>query len=350
MFQRGRREQTLDSSSEHDGGAAEQIAQADRRYRDGSLAQALGINACGCRGLRRSDQIDMAPVIDAALVRRLVTAQFPRWSGLPVRSVETAGWDNRTFHLGEHMIVRLPRAAAYAAQVEKEHRWLPQLAPLLPLHVPTPLAIGEPANGYPWKWSICRWIEGEAAAPERITNLNDFATSLAECLIALQRIDPTDGPHSGAHNFYRGGSLTTYDAETRQAIAVLKGKLDTEAATEVWNMALKTTWDHPAVWLHGDVSAGNLLIQEGRLSAVIDFGLMGVGDPACDLSIAWTLFADESRATFRAMLPLDPGAWVRGRGWTLWKALIVAASLTETNAIEAARPWRVINEVLKIGA
>jgi len=248
------------------------------------------------------------------------------------------------------MIVRLPRAAAYAAQVEKEHRWLPQLAPLLPLHIPTPLAIGEPANGYPWKWSICRWIEGEAAAPERITNLNDFATSLAEFLIALQRIDSTDGPRSGAHNFYRGGLLRTYDAETRQAIAVLKGKLDTEAATEVWNMALKTTWDHPAVWLHGDVSAGNLLIQEGRLSAVIDFGLMGVGDPACDLSIAWTLFADESRATFRAMLPLDPGAWVRGRGWTLWKALIVAASLTETNAIEAARPWRVINEVLKIGA
>jgi aminoglycoside phosphotransferase (APT) family kinase protein len=292
----------------------------------------------------------MAPVIDDALVRRLVTAQFPQWSGLPVRSIETAGWDNGTFHLGEQMIVRLPRAAAYAAQVEKEHRWLPQLAPLLPLQIPTPLAIGEPANGYPWKWSICRWIKGEIAAPERISDLNDFATSLAKFLIALQRIDPTDGPRPGAHNFYRGGSLTTYDAATRQAIAVLKGKLDTEAATEVWDMALKATWDHPPVWLHGDVSAGNLLIQEGRLSAVIDFGMMGVGDPACDLSIAWTLFGGESHATFRAMLPLDPGTWARGRGWTLWKALIVAAGLTETNAVEASRPWRVIDEVLSIDA
>ena len=292
----------------------------------------------------------MAPVIDDALVRHLVTAQFPQWSGLPVRSVETAGWDNRIFHLGEHMIVRLPRAAAYATQVEKEHRWLPKLTPLLPLRIPTPLAIGEPADGYPWKWSICRWIEGETAAPECITDLNDFATSLAEFLIALQRIDPTDGPRSGAHNFYRGGSLTTYDADTRHAIAVLKSKLDTEAATEVWDIGLKTTWDHSPVWLHGDVSPGNLLIQEGRLSAIIDFGMMGVGDPACDLSIAWTFFGGESRRTFRAMLPLDPGTWARGRAWALWKALIVAAGLTETNAVEAARPWSVIDEVLSIDA
>ena len=292
----------------------------------------------------------MAPVIDDALVRRLVTAQFPQWTGLPVRSVERAGWDNRTFHLGEDMIVRLPRAAAYAAQVEKEQRWLPKLAPLLPLQIPTPLAIGEPADGYPWEWSIYRWIEGETAAPERIGDLNDFATGLAEFLIALQRIDPTDGPRPGPHNFYRGGSLTNSDAETRQAIAVLKGKLDTEAATEVWDTALKATWDHPPVWLHGDVSAGNLLIQEGRLSAIIDFGMVGVGDPACDLSIAWTLFGGESRRTFRAMLQLDPGTWARGRAWTLWKALVVAAGLTETNAVEAARPWSVIDEVLSIDA
>jgi len=292
----------------------------------------------------------MVPVIDDALVRRLVTGQFPQWSGLPVRSVETAGWDNMIFRLGEHMIVRLPRAAAYAVQVEREHRWLPQLAPLLPLQIPTPLALGEPANGYPWNWSVCRWIEGETAAPERIGDLNDFATSLAEFLVALQRIDPTDGPRPGARNFYRGGSLTTYDAETRQAIAVLKGKLDTEAATDVWEVALEASWDRPPVWLHGDVSAGNLLIREGRLSAVIDFGMMGVGDPACDLSIAWTLFGGGSRETFHAMLPLDPGTWARGRGWTLWKALIVAAGLSETNAVEAARPWRVIDEVLSIDA
>ncbi len=292
----------------------------------------------------------MAPVIDDALVRRLVTAQFPQWKGLPVRSVETAGWDNRTFHLGDHMIVRLPQAAVYAAQVAKEHRWLPQLAPQLPLQIPTPLAIGKPADGYPWEWSVYRWIEGETAAPERIGDLKDFATALANFLLALQRIDTTDGPRPGPHNFYRGGSLTTYDAEARQAIAVLKGKLDTEAVTELWDLALNTTWDRPAVWLHGDVSAGNLLIDKGRLSAIIDFGMVGVGDPACDLSVAWTLFGGESRRAFRAMLPLDPGTWARGRAWTLWKALIVVAGLAETNAAEAARPWSVIDEVLSIDA
>jgi len=294
------------------------------------------------------DKMDIEqPVIDATLVRRMVAARFPQWADLPVRSVGVGAGDNKTFRLGEHMIVRLPSAGDYSVQVEKEHRWLPKLAPLLPLPIPTPLAMGEPASGYPWRWSIYRWIEGDTAAPERIADLSDFAASLAQFLIALQRIDPTDGPRPGRHNFWRGGSLTTYDAETRQAIALLKGKIDTKAATEVWETALKTAWNRPPVWLHGDVSAGNLLVKGGRLSAVIDFGMLGVGDPACDLSIAWTLFSGESREAFRAMLPLDAGTWARGRAWTLWKALIVAAGLGETNAVEAARPWRVIDEVLE---
>jgi len=264
-----------------------------------------------------TDKMDVEhPVIDDTLVRRMVAAQFPQWADLPVRSAEVGGRDNKTFRLGEHMIVRLPSAGDYSAQVEKEHRWLPKLAPLLPL-------------------------------PERIADLSDLAASLAQFLIALQRLDPTDGPPPGPHNFWRGGSLTTYDAETRQAIALLEGKVNTKAATEVWERALKTTWNRPPVWLHGDVSAGNLLVKGGRLSAVIDFGMLGVGDPACDLSIAWTLFSGESRKAFRAMLPLDAGTWARGRAWTLWKVLIVAAGLTETNAVEAARPWRVIDEVLE---
>ena len=294
------------------------------------------------------DKMDVEqPVIDDALVRRMVATQFPQWADLPVRSAAVGGWDNRSFRLGEHMIVRLPSAADYSVQVEKEHRWLPKLAPLLRLPIPTPLAIGEPAGGYPWSWSIYRWIEGETAAPERIGDMSDFAASLAQFLIALQRIDPTDGPRPGPHNFWRGGSLTTYDAETRRAIALLKGKINTKVATEVWEAALKTRWDRPPVWIHGDVSAGNLLVRAGRLSGVIDFGMLGVGDPACDLAIAWTLFSGESRGAFRAMLPLDAGTWARGRAWALWKALIVAAGLVESNAVEAARPWRVIDEVLE---
>src|SRR2546429_8094373 len=192
------------------------------------------------------------PVIDATLVRRMVAAQFPRWAELPVRPAAARGWDNRIFHLGEHMIVRLPSAAAYSVQAEKEHRWLPRLAPLLPLPIRDPWALGEPGGGYRWRWSIYRWIEGDTAAPERIADLSDFATSLARFLIALQRIDTTDGPRPGPHNFYRGGSLTTYDAETRQAIALLKGKIDNKAAIEGWEGALKTPSDRSPVWVHGD--------------------------------------------------------------------------------------------------
>jgi aminoglycoside phosphotransferase (APT) family kinase protein len=159
--------------------------------------------------------------IDAALVRRLIAAQFPRWADLPVRPVEVGGWDNRTFHLGPRMTVRLPSAAHYASQVEKEHRWLPKLAPLLPLPIPVPLAKGAPAEGYPWQWSVYRWLEGEAAAVGRISDLRRFAISLAGFLGALQRVDPAGGPSPGRHNFFRGGPLTVYDAETRQAIAAL---------------------------------------------------------------------------------------------------------------------------------
>jgi aminoglycoside phosphotransferase (APT) family kinase protein len=285
-------------------------------------------------------------VIDEMLVRGLVNAQFPQWAELPIRAVGRGGWNNKTFHLGDNMLVRLPSAAGYVAQVEKEQRWLPILAPLLPLPIPTPLALGAPANGYPWKWSIYEWIDGEVVLPERIIDLGDFATRLARFLVALQGIDTADGPRPGLHNFYRGGPLLTYDAQTRLAIAVLKDKIDVDAATEIWNAALNATWRGKPVWVHGDVSLGNLLVREGKLSAVIDFGIIGVGDPACDLAIAWTLFQGDSREAFRATLELDADTWTRGRGWTLWKALILAAGLTNSNAIEAAYPWRIIDEVL----
>ena len=243
-------------------------------------------------GNMRADDVD----ISVSLVGRLVSTQFPQWADLPVKPVACGGWDNRTFHLGEHMTVRLPSAVAYSLQVEKEHRWLPRLAPLLPLPIPVPLAMGIPAYGYPWHWSVYRWIEGETAAIERIADLRRFAISLARFLTALSRIDPAGGPPPGRHNFFRGGPLTVYDAETRQAIAALEGKIDTGAASAVWEAALAAAWHGPPVWFHGDVAAGNLLVRDGRLSAVIDFGTSGVGDPSCDLAIARTLFEGESWA------------------------------------------------------
>jgi aminoglycoside phosphotransferase (APT) family kinase protein len=285
--------------------------------------------------------------IDNTLVRHLVANQFPQWKDLPVQPVSFGGWDNRTFHLGEHMLVRLPSAAGYAEQVEKEHQWLPKLSPFLPLPIPEPIVMGEPGNDYPWKWSIYRWLEGDTAAAAPINDLSNFATSLAQFLKAFQRIDTTGGPLPGEHNFYRGGTLATYDAETRQAIALLSGRIDVGTATEVWEKALATTWIHSPLWIHGDISLGNLLLQEGRLSAVIDFGGLAIGDPACDLAIAWTLFKGESRDAFFKLLPLDLDTWARGRAWALWKALIIAAGLTKSNAVEAAHPWRIIEEVLE---
>lgn len=241
------------------------------------------------------------------------------------------------------MTVRLPSDAEYAPSVEKEQYWLPKLGDLLPLPIPKPLALGIPTEEYPWHWSVYQWLDGETASKGQINHLSQFATDLAQFLSAFQKIDATNGPH----NFYRGsGLLSMYDIEARQAIALLDDQIDTKVATKIWDVALSSTWKNAPVWFHGDVAVGNMLVQNGKLSAIIDFGSIGVGDPACDLAIAWTLFKEESRKIFRTHLSLDDATWERGRGWALWKALIVCAKLPGTNPLEIEKSWLVINEVL----
>jgi aminoglycoside phosphotransferase (APT) family kinase protein len=290
--------------------------------------------------------------ITAEVVSRLVAEQFREWAHLTVAPVELDGWDNTTFRLGDELSVRLPSADWYVAQVEKEQRWLPVLAPQLPLPVPEPVAQGAPGEGFPRPWSVYRWLPGEPATEERVEGLTRFATDLAGFLAALYAIDPAGGPPAGPHSFFRGGPLATYDAETRETISALDGEIDAGAATRVWEAALAATWDGRAVWVHGDVAASNLLVVDGRLSAVIDFGCSAVGDPACDLTIAWTFFSGESREAFRGRLGLDEGTWARGRGWALWKALITLAKGPEEAAAAATRfGWRigageVVEEVL----
>ena len=285
-------------------------------------------------------------VIDASLVRRLIATQFPQWSDLEVRPVEPGGWDNRTFRLGDRMTVRLPSAEHYVAQVEKEHHWLPRLAPHLPLPIPVPLAKGTPGEGFPWRWSVYRWLPGETLAVERVTDLRDVAKDLTRFLRAMRQADTAGGPLPGDHNFHRGGPPGFYDAQTRQALTLLEGEVDTAAAREAWEAALAAPFEGMPVWFHGDIAWGNLLVEHGRLSAVIDFGTSGVGDPACDLAIAWTFFHGESRDVFRDGMALDRGAWARGRGWTLWKALIVLAGMTGAPASERAKQRAVIEDVL----
>ncbi|MBB4942951.1 aminoglycoside phosphotransferase (APT) family kinase protein [Streptosporangium album] len=296
--------------------------------------------------MMESSHIDGRAGIDASLVKRLIADQFPEWVGLSVTPVEVDGWDNRTYRLGEKMTVRLPTAAGYAPAVDKEHRWLPILAPSLPVAVPMPLAKGAPGAGYPFNWSIRRWLEGETASPDRIDDLPAFAASVADFILALQRADATDGPQAGAHSFYRGASPAHYDDETRRSLAVLDGRIDTDRASAVWDTALDATWAGAPVWFHGDFASGNLLVREGGLAAVIDFGTSGVGDPACDLVIAWTMFSGDSREAFRSAVSQDSATWARARGWALWKALIVLAKEIDTDERQAAANRRVIDEVL----
>jgi aminoglycoside phosphotransferase (APT) family kinase protein len=287
--------------------------------------------------------------VDAGVVGRLVRRQFPHWAQLPVVPVVPGGWNNRTFRLGEGMSVRLPSAARYAAEVAKEQAVLPRLAPHLPLRIPRPLARGEPGEGYPFAWSIMDWIEGETAGAAQVPDAVALALDLARFLRALHRIDAAEGPRAGEHSFHRGGDLGVYDGEVQTCLRALAGRLDTRAAAALWATALASRWRAPPVWVHGDLSPGNLLVRGGRLCAVIDFGSSSVGDPACDLVIAWTRFEGPSRAAFRAGLDLDPETWARARGWALWKAMLILAGRSRPSGLERA-PTEVIAAVLAEGA
>jgi aminoglycoside phosphotransferase (APT) family kinase protein len=296
-------------------------------------------------GTQRPER-SVAMEVDTTLVRKLLRDQFPRWADLDVRPIEPGGWDNRSLRLGDELVARFPSDEAYASQVEKEYHWLPRLAPHLPLAIPTPIAMGAPGPGYPWCWSIYDWIDGDAASSTSRVNPLLVATDLARFLGALQCIDPQGGPSPGTHNFHRGGDLRVYDDEVDRALAVLDGAIDRRAAGDLWKKAVATRWRNKPVWIHGDVSPGNLLLRSGRLNAVIDFGNLAVGDPACDLAIGWSWFDRETCEALRTALPLDDDAWLRGRAWALWKALVVAAGMSPTNAVEYADPMRAVQRCL----
>ncbi|MDA1191815.1 MAG: aminoglycoside phosphotransferase family protein [Candidatus Poribacteria bacterium] len=292
-----------------------------------------------------ADEVETNP----ALVRRLVAAQFPQWKNLPIEQVESVGTDNALYRIGGEMVARLPRKPSATGQLEKEHRWLPKLAPRLPLDVPIPLEKGEPNSEYPWGWSIYRWLEGKTATMSHIADPHEMARDLALFIAAMQQIDPTDGPPPGAHNFGRGAPLATKDAQTRNALADLEPlhMIDTKAALAAWEIDRDApVWKDAPVWVHGDLQWVNLLAVGGRLSAVIDFGGLGVGDPAVDVMPAWSLFDAEARETFRAALNVDDATWARGRGWALSFGLIALPYYHVTNPILAGIARHAIKQVL----
>jgi aminoglycoside phosphotransferase (APT) family kinase protein len=273
-----------------------------------------------------ADEVDT----DVALVRRLLAGQFPHWAELRIEPVESYGTDHYIYRLGDQLAVRLPRHPGWASeQAAKEARWLPRFAPHLPLAVPVPVAMGRPAEGYPCDWSVCTWLPGENANGT-IEDLDRAAVDLAAFVTALRRIGTAGArPRPPQH---RGGPLAENDEPVRRSIAQLGDRIDGGAALRSWQESLAAAvWPGPEVWVHGDLLPGNLLVVDGRLSAVIDFGGLNVGDPAADLQPAWNVFTGASRLRFRTELEVDDASWLRGRGWALYQAVTGLAYYWDTN-------------------
>jgi aminoglycoside phosphotransferase (APT) family kinase protein len=280
--------------------------------------------------------------IDATTVGRLIAGRFPRWAGLPVERLDSSGTENAMFRLGANLVVRLPRHPGAVDDVAHELRWLPRLAPGLPVPVPEPLGRGEPGEGFPWPWSVYRWLDGRNPVVGAVEEPELLAEDLAAFVRALRRIDPRDGPPG-----YRGVPLASRDELTRAAIAQSDGRIDTGAVTRLWDEALRLPRHSAApVWAHGDLMPGNVLVRDGRLSAVIDFGTAGVGDPAADLIVAWNLLPAGVRGTFRDAVGADDAEWARGRGWALSIALIALPYYRVTNPPVAENSRHVIGEIL----
>ncbi|MFD9408075.1 aminoglycoside phosphotransferase family protein [Streptomyces sp. NPDC059989] len=284
--------------------------------------------------------------VDDDLVRRLVAGQFPQWAGLAVERFPSGGTVNGMYRLGDGMVVRLPLVAGGAPDVLLEQDWLPRLATRLPTAIPDVLGAGEPAEGYPWPWSVYRWLAGDNPEAGALSEPVPLAQDLARFVAAMRGITLPGAPRA-----HRGGPLATLDAATRAAIGALREipeeGVDCDAASAVWEDALRApAWDGPPVWLHADLMPGNLLVHAGRLTSVIDFGCTGVGDPACDLFPAWNLLPADARKVFREALDVDDATWTRGRARTLSQALIALPYYRKTNPSMARNARHVIREVL----
>lgn len=287
--------------------------------------------------------------ITVDLASQLIAEQFPEYADLPIQSVDCGGIDNRTFHLGDALLIRMPSAAGYAPQVEKEQKWLPYLAPHLSMAIPTPIAQGQPNKDYPWHWSIVRWIFGQSVNQIKLSDrqLEQLAQDLAQFLKELHRVPTKDAPAGGLHNYYRGCHPSAYDTEARADITRLCDIIDSPRALAVWEAAMRSQWQSEPVWVHGDVASGNILVHDMKMTAMIDFGCMAVGDPACDLVIAWTLFEGKARKLFKDSIDLDADTWARARGWALWKAQFELVACKDQDSAMALDKLRIIHAVLE---
>jgi aminoglycoside phosphotransferase (APT) family kinase protein len=280
--------------------------------------------------------------IDAELVGRLLAAQFPKLADLPISEVPSTGTVNAIYRLGDHLYARLPRVQSWAQDLDKEWHWLPKLAPQLSLPVPEPVAKGHPTSSYPFSWAIYRWIDGQPYADELVDDEHQAAKDLARFVVELRRIAPVSGAPGGGRK-----PLRELDAVTRAAISSARGVIDSEAATAAWEWALQApAWNGTPVWIHSDLLRPNLLVRDGRLCAVIDFGGVGVGDPAADVIAAWSVFGQSGRGVFRDALEVDHGTWNRARGFALHQAALIIPYYGQTNPGFVWPAKRTVEEIL----
>lgn len=280
--------------------------------------------------------------IDAELVRRLVAAQFPRLAGLPVREVQSTGTVNAIYRLGDELYARLPRVPRYVTGLEREWRWLPELAPGLPLRVPEPAGLGQPTAEYPLTWVIYDWIDGRPYADELIDDERQAARDLARFVAELRHTALAAGAPAGGRR-----ALAQLDAGTRASLEAAAAVIDTRAALAAWESALQApAWDGQPAWIHADLLRPNLLVAGGRLRAVIDFGSVGVGDPATDVIPAWAVFGPAGRAAFRDALGVDDATWHRARGIALAQAAALIPYYSVSNPAFAALGRRTVEQVI----
>jgi aminoglycoside phosphotransferase (APT) family kinase protein len=286
------------------------------------------------------------PTLD--LARKLIAEQFPEYSHLQITDVEKQGHDNRTYRLGEHMLIRMPTAADYALKVPKEQEMLPQLAKRLSVSIPAPIKMGKPSTDYPYPFSIYKWLPGKSINLLTLTEQEkeQLAFDMAKFLKELQAITDTSGPGPGQHNWWRGDHVSVYDKGAREQIAELVEIINASKALALWGQACATKWNKAPIWIHGDFAIGNILMDGGKLSAVIDFGGAAVGDPACDLVIAWTYLSGKSRETFISKMDMAPDTWLRARAWALWKATFELCQIVDKNSSDALLQKTIISNIL----
>ena len=279
--------------------------------------------------------------IDPELVRRLLAAQFPQLTDLPIREVKATGTVNAIYRLGDHLYARLPRVQGWAQDLDKEWQWLPRLAPHLSLQIPEPVAHGHPEHSYPFAWAIYRWIDGQPYADALVDDEREAARELAQFVAELRRVAPVGAPRGGRR------PLRELDAVTRAAIRSAADAIDSDAATAAWELALQApAWNGTPVWIHTDLLRSNVLVRDGRLRAVIDFGGAGVGDPAADVIAAWSVLGPTGRGVFRDALDVDDGTWDRARGFALHQAALIIPYYAETNPGFVAPAKRTVEEIL----